>query len=78
MAAKLKHQGQEAAPTSTVVSFSKCACDGCSKMGELSVGDKGFCKDHYSWFKFGLLTKEGKKPIDFDKKWMAYSKKHAA
>jgi hypothetical protein len=61
-----------------VVSMSKCACDECSKRGELSVGEASFCQEHYAWFKFGLLTKEGKKPIDFDKKFAAYSKKRAA
>lgn len=77
MAAKLKHQDTESTG-GNVLSLSKCVCDGCSKKGELSTGDGGFCKEHYAWFKFGLLTREGKKPIDFDKKWNAYSKKHAA
>ncbi len=77
MAAKLKHQESESTGGSNVLTLSKCMCEGCGKKGELSTGDGGFCKEHYSWFKFGLLTREGKKPIDFDKKWMAY-KKHAA
>ena len=37
-----------------------------------------FCTQHYDWFKFGLLTKEGKKPTDFDKKFTAYSKRAKA
>lgn len=58
---------------------SKCSADGCGKKGELTVGETvAFCKEHYDWFKFGLLTKEGKRPVDFDKKYMAYRKKQAA
>jgi hypothetical protein len=37
-----------------------------------------FCKEHYDWFKFGLITKEGKRPTDFDKKYTAYMKHHKA
>ncbi len=35
-----------------------------------------FCAEHYEWFKFGMITREGKKPVDFDKKMMAYQKHH--
>ncbi|HVK59901.1 MAG TPA: hypothetical protein VM432_00050 [Bdellovibrionales bacterium] len=69
MATKLKHQQSD----NVVAMPTRCACDGCSKKSEL----QNFCAEHYDWFKFGLITKEGKKPIDFDKKFMAF-KKHAA
>lgn len=79
MSTKLKHQQQNAAAGGNVVSMpSKCSAEGCSQKGELTVGEKGFCKEHYDWFKFGLLTKEGKRPVDFDKKFQAYKKRHAA
>lgn len=32
----------------------------------------GFCKEHYTWFKEGLVNKKGQKPTDFDKKYQAY------
>ena len=73
MSTKLKHQGpgQE---QNNVVPLSKCACEGCSKKSEL----QSFCKEHFAWFKWGLITKEGKKPVDFDKKHQAFLKSKAA
>jgi hypothetical protein len=74
MSTKLKHQAQAPAAGGNVVAItSKCACEGCKKATDV----QNFCKEHFDWFKFGLLTKEGKKPVDFDKKWTAYSKKSA-
>lgn len=35
----------------------------------------GFCGEHFAWFKFGLVNKKGEKPIDFDKKFMAFQKR---
>ena len=72
MSTKLKHQQQQAPATGggNVVGLSKCAAEGCSKKQELM----NFCGEHYDWFKFGLVTKEGKKPSDFDKKFTAYKK----
>jgi hypothetical protein len=75
MAAKLKHQTQNAGPSGdNVVSLSRCKAEGCSKKSEVM----DFCKEHFDWFKFGLITKEGKRPVDFDKKYQAYLKRHAA
>lgn len=31
-----------------------------------------FCKEHYMWFKEGLVNKKGQKPSDFDKKYQAF------
>lgn len=45
-------------------SADKCKSEGC-KHPEARFT---FCGDHYEWFKFGLITKEGKKVSDFDKK----------
>jgi hypothetical protein len=74
MAAKLKHQTQNAAPAENVVSLSKCKAEGCGKKAE----KMDFCAEHFDWFKFGLITKEGKRPVDFDKKYQAYQKRRAA
>jgi hypothetical protein len=32
----------------------------------------GWCNEHFDWFKMGLVTKEGQKAPDFDKKWHAW------
>jgi hypothetical protein len=84
MSTKLKHQDkpqgqqpQTGAPKggNVLAMPSRCASEGCSKKTEVQT----FCKEHFDWFKFGLITKEGKKPIDFDKKMVAFMKhKHAA
>ncbi len=77
MSAKLKHQVQQgpaAGGGGNVIPLSKCKAEGCSKKSE----KMDFCNEHYDWFKFGLITKEGKKPTDFDKKFQAYKKHKAA
>lgn len=71
MATKLKHQQPaDKAPTSNVVAIAntKCTAEGCKKNTE----KLSFCNEHYAWFKFGLITKSGKRPSDFDKKYTAY------
>ncbi|MES2855809.1 MAG: hypothetical protein V4692_08095 [Bdellovibrionota bacterium] len=70
MATKLKHQSTG---ENVVAMPTRCGCEGCNKRTEVM----NFCQEHFGWFKFGLITKEGKKPVDFDKKFQAY-KKHAA
>jgi hypothetical protein len=74
MATKLKHQQHEQASGNVVAMPTRCACEGCNKKSDLM----NFCGEHYDWFKFGLITKEGKRPTDFDKKFTAYKKHHAA
>jgi hypothetical protein len=74
MSTKQKHK-DPAAPQQNVSTMpSKCTAEGCKKAPELLT----FCKEHFDWFKFGLLTKEGKRPSDFDKKWQAFQKHKAA
>lgn len=69
MATKLKHQHQDQTQGGNVVAMvSKCTAEGCSKTADLMT----FCKEHYDWFKWGLVTKAGKRPTDFDKKYQAY------
>ena len=51
-----------------VVALGNCKSEKCSKKDE----KMGFCKEHYVWFKEGLITREGKRPSDFDKKYQAF------
>ena len=74
MAQKLKHQQSEGGGDSNVLVLNRCIAQGCSKKAELMT----FCKEHYEWFKFGLITKKGERPSDFDKKYMAFKKRKAA
>ena len=40
-----------------------------------------FCHNHYDWFKFGLIRKDGKHAADFDKKlehFLALQKRQSA
>ncbi|MFZ4403798.1 MAG: hypothetical protein ACOYOK_06820 [Pseudobdellovibrionaceae bacterium] len=46
----------------------KCLADDCKKTGLRA----GFCKEHFDWFKEGLITKEGHKAVDFDKKYQHF------
>lgn len=45
-----------------------CLADTCKKKSEKA----GFCMEHFDWFKEGLITKEGRKPSDFEKKHFNY------
>ena len=73
MSVKLKHQ-QTPSSGDNVVSLNRCCTDGCSKKADLT----NFCTEHYDWFKYGLVTREGKRPSDFDKKYQSYMKRRAA
>jgi hypothetical protein len=55
--------GGNVVPMSTTCCVEKCT----TKADRL-----GFCKEHYVWFKEGLVNKKGQKPSDFDKKYQAY------
>jgi len=46
----------------------KCVSEDCKKQPERA----GFCNEHYAWFKEGLLTVDGYKAKDFDKKYHAW------
>lgn len=48
----------------------KCQSEDCKKAPDRA----GFCNEHFAWFKAGLITKEGKKASDFDKKFYHYTK----
>ena len=49
----------------------KCTSEDCKKKPEKA----GFCGEHFEWFKAGLITKEGLKAADFDKKYYHYTAK---
>ncbi len=53
-----------------------CLCEGCKK----KISRASFCEEHYIWFKEGLITIDGYKAKDFDKKyqgWLRRSQKVA-
>lgn len=31
-----------------------------------------FCAEHFMWFKEGLISRQGQRPSDFDKKYQAF------
>lgn len=55
---------------------SRCHAEGCKAKHQRA----SFCNEHFEWFKSGLITKEGKPALDFDKKYQHFmsSKKKAA
>lgn len=52
----------------TAVGTEKCTAEGCKHKSQRA----GFCAEHYTWFKEGLLTTEGYHAKDFDKKYAMY------
>jgi hypothetical protein len=78
MSEKLKHQKPAGAPSgggeAVVVGLDKCKEQTCKAKSQ----QMGFCKEHFAWFKFGMITKEGKRPVDFDKKMIAFQKHKVA
>jgi hypothetical protein len=50
---------------------SLCMSEGCKQKFQKA----GFCMEHFDWFKEGLITKEGQKPKDFDKKYYDYMRR---
>lgn len=49
----------------------RCPVDKCGKKTERS----SFCKEHFIWFKEGLVSRKGEKPKDFDKKYQAFARR---
>lgn len=50
-----------------------CLAESCKHRSEKA----NFCMEHFDWFKEGLITKEGRKPTDFDKKHFDYTRRLA-
>jgi hypothetical protein len=48
---------------------SVCCVEKCGKKGDRL----NFCPEHYVWFKEGLVNRKGQRPLDFDKKFQAWS-----
>lgn len=63
-------------PNSNVISLenARCTAEGCKKKADKA----GFCNEHFEWFKAGLITREGAKASDFDKKYYHYIAKKAS
>lgn len=74
MAKENKQPNTNPAPGKVLELPKKCKGEGCSKKDSKA----GFCEEHYMWFKEGLVTKEGVKVSDFDKKWQALQRRKAA
>jgi hypothetical protein len=51
-----------------------CLCQGCKKRSEKA----GFCMEHFDWYKEGIITKEGRKPVDFEKKLFHFNRRKQA
>lgn len=66
--AQAKKKKSESPNNVVQINFNQCLSEDCSSRPKTA----NFCDEHYEWFKFGLLTKEGKKPKDFDKKMIAF------
>ena len=60
--------GKNQKPETVSVVASMCKCEGCKKQESTFT----FCGEHYDWYKFGLITKMGKKVSDLDKKYTHY------
>jgi hypothetical protein len=52
----------------------KCTAEMCKAKPDRA----GFCNEHYAWFKEGLLTLDGYKAKDFDKKFHAMKRRKSA
>ena len=69
-----KPQGAPQGKDNVVQMPSRCKAEGCSK----KVEKADFCMEHFEWFKEGLITKEGKRPIDFERKMYHFNKRKSA
>lgn len=74
MAKDNKQSNTNPAPGKVLELPKRCKGEGCSKKDTKA----GFCEEHYMWFKEGMITKEGVKASDFDKKWQALQRRKAA
>jgi len=63
-------KGGGAPGANNVVQMAASAC--CVEKCTSKVDKMNFCKEHYMWFKEGLINKKGQRPTDFDKKYQAY------
>ncbi len=45
-----------------------CCVEKCTKKSD----KMNFCPEHFMWFKEGLVSKKGERPMDFDKKYQSF------
>ena len=65
-------QGPQSGIDNVIRLFSdQCLAEGCQKKASRA----GFCEEHYLWFKKGLITIQGKKAKDFDRKYELFREK---
>ncbi len=64
-----QNQPSNVIPLSSV----QCKAEGCKKKHVKA----SFCDEHYEWFKMGLITLEGYKAKDYDKKYSEFLRKKA-
>ena len=62
-----KNKGQNQQQGAKVVSL-VCTSHECSEKPKRA----GFCNEHFTWFKEGLITKTGERAKDFDKKYQHF------
>ncbi len=73
--AKEKGAAPTQGPNNVIPLNTTCCVEKCTAR----VEKMGFCGQHYTWFKEGLVNKKGEKPTDFDKKYQAFvTRKKAA
>lgn len=65
---------EEAQSNGAAAGPSTCCVEKCGKKGERM----NFCSEHFGWFKEGLVNRQGKRPVDFDKKYQAFLRNKAA
>ncbi len=46
----------------------RCVAESCSQKSTRM----SFCDEHFTWFKEGLVSRDGTRPSDFDKKYQAF------
>ena len=67
--AEKKKEKQQLVPNNVIsLADSRCIAEGCKSKSKRA----NFCPEHFEWFKAGLITKEGKQVVDFDKKYQHF------
>ena len=72
MAKKQGEQSPNSAPSNVATLPARCPVEKCGK----KITRMSFCDTHYTWFKEGLISRDGSKPKDFDKKYQDFLKRN--
>lgn len=64
----MSKEDKKSAGANNVVGMTLCPVEKCGKKASRAE----FCEEHFSWFKEGLVSRNGMKPKDFDKKYQAF------